>query len=129
MLKDRRSATVHKTRSKQPRKQRRALYNAPLHLRQKLVRAPLSTDLRGEYRKRSVQVRTGDSVLIMRGDNRGKEGKVQKVDLKSVKIWVEGLVIAKSDGTEVPRAIHPSNVMITKLNLDDEERIKILERK
>jgi large subunit ribosomal protein L24 len=35
----------------------------------------------------------------------------------------------RADGTEVPRTIHPSNVMIVKLNLEDEEREKIFARR
>jgi ribosomal protein L24 len=35
----------------------------------------------------------------------------------------------KVDGTTVPIPIHPSKVMITRLNLDDKWRREILERK
>ncbi|RZN65517.1 MAG: 50S ribosomal protein L24 [Candidatus Methanoliparum thermophilum] len=116
-------------RSKQPRKQRKFLYTAPLHIRQKFVGAHLSKELREKYGKRCISLVKGDKVLLVRGDDKGKEGKVLKVDLKRVKIWIEGISLAKADGTEVPRAIHPSNVIITRLNLEDEERRKILERR
>ncbi|MFQ6054749.1 MAG: 50S ribosomal protein L24 [Methanosarcinales archaeon] len=113
----------------QPRKQRKARYQAPLHKKQKFMGAHLSKDLRDTYGKRSVHVIKGDTVKIMRGDHKGHEGKVQSVDLKRERIYVDGVIVTKADGTEVPRPIHPSNVMITKLNLKDELREKIIKRK
>jgi large subunit ribosomal protein L24 len=117
------------TLSKQPRKQRKALYNAPLHIRQKLMSAPLSPELREKFGVRNLPVRTGDKVRIMRGDFKGHEGKVVKVDLKKLRIYVEGVTIKKADGTRVFRPIHPSKVMIIELNLKDPWRRKILERR
>jgi large subunit ribosomal protein L24 len=114
--------------TKQPKKQRKALYRAPLHKRQKLVSATLSDDLREEHGKRSIGIRKGDTVKVMRGDFRGHEGKVEKVILKKGRIWVEGTTVKKSDGTERFYPIHPSNVRIIKLNLKDDRRRKILER-
>ena len=118
-----------KLNTKQPRKQRKFLYNAPLHLRQKLVAAPLSRELREKYGVRNLPVREGDKVKVMRGDFKGKEGKVLEVDLKRYRIHVEGVTMTKTDGTEVFYPLHPSNVIIMELNLDDEERKKIIERR
>ena len=67
--------------------------------------------------------------MIMRGDRRGSEGKVTQVDRKNYRIFVEGANREKVDGTSIPVPIHPSKVMITRLNLDDKWRKKILERK
>ena len=117
------------TASRQPRKQRRAYYNAPLHLRQKLVTAPLSRELREKYGVRNLPVRKGDKVRIMRGDFKGHEGEVVEVDLKRYRIYVDGVTIKKADGTPVFRPIHPSNVMIVSLKLDDEWRKKLIERR
>ncbi len=115
--------------SRQPKKQRKALYNAPLHVRQKLVSAPLSPELREKFGVRNLPVKTGDKVLIMRGDFKGHEGKVVKVDLRELRIYVEGVTIKKADGTPVFRPIHPSNVMIVEVDLKDPWRRKILERR
>ena len=115
-------------KSKQPRKQRKARYNAPLHIRHKFMNALLSEELRDKYEKRSFPVRKGDTVKVMRGDDKGKEGKVRSVDLKRERITVEGVVVARSDLSEVPRPIHPSNVMITKLELKDKQRESALMR-
>jgi len=114
--------------SKQPRKQRKAYYQAPLHRRQKFVRATLSKELRMKYRRRNAQVRVGDTVRVMRGAFRGHEGKVLSVDLKRCRITIDGVTVQKADGTPVPLPVHPSNVMITKLNLEDEKREKVLMR-
>ncbi|HHW16611.1 MAG TPA: 50S ribosomal protein L24 [Methanothermobacter sp.] len=116
-------------RSKQPRKQRKFLYNAPLHIRHKIMSATLSKELREEYNRRSLPVRRGDKVEIMRGDFKGHQGKIERVDLKNYKVYVEGATIQKVDGTTTYFPIHPSNLRIIELNLEDEKRIKILERK
>ncbi|BAN89735.1 50S ribosomal protein L24 [Aeropyrum camini] len=117
------------TKSRQPRKQRRALYRAPLHARQKLVSATLSPELREKYGVRSLPVRKGDKVRILRGDFKGHEGKVVKVDLRRLRIYIDGVTVTKADGTPVFRPIHPSNVMIIELDLSDEYRKRIIERR
>jgi len=74
-------------------------------------------------------VRTIDTVKITRGDRKGFEGKVSRVDRKKYRIFVEGVTREKVDGTTTLIPIHPSKVMITRLNLDDKWRRKMLERK
>ncbi|MDM7934556.1 MAG: 50S ribosomal protein L24 [Methanothrix sp.] len=115
--------------SRQPRKQRKERYTAPLHARQKYMHAPLSPALREEFKRRSASVRKGDTVKVMRGDHAGTEGLVEEVDLKRCTIKVAGVSNYRADGTEVPRPIHPSKVRITKLNLEDAEREKIFARR
>lgn len=114
--------------SKQPRKQRKARFNAPLHVRQRYMHAALSPELRAEHQKRSAQVKVGDTVKVMRGDQAGVVGQVTEVDLKNCIVHVVGVSNFRADGTEVPRPVHPSNVMITKLDLEDGEREKIFSR-
>lgn len=116
-------------KSKQPRKQRKYRYNAPLHIKQKFVGAHLSKELHKKYSKRSMNVRKGDSVKIMRGQFKNKTGKVEEVNLKKTLTYVSGIEIAKRDGTKARFPIHPSNLMITELNMDDKMRTKILGRK
>ena len=114
--------------SSQPRKQRKARYNAPQHVRSNFINARLSEELTKKY-GRSARVIVGDTVKIMRGDAAGTEGKVRDIDVKREKVTVEGVSVAKADGKEEPRPIHPSNLMITRLNLDDAKRVASLERK
>jgi len=115
--------------SKKPKKQRKYRFNAPLHLKQKMMRSHLSKELRAKYTKRNVGLKKGDKVIIMRGKFKKKEGKIEKIDLKKSKVFVSGIEIAKTDGTKVKFQLDPSNLMITEVNLDDKFRQKILERK
>ena len=116
-------------RSVQPRKQRKYRYNAPLHIKQRFVSAHLSKDLRKKYNKRSINLRKGDSVKIMIGQFKKKQGKVDEVSLKKTRVYVSGIEITKKDGTKTRFPIHPSNLMITELNMDDKMRQKSLDRK
>jgi len=106
----------------QPRKQRKMLFQAPSHIRYKHFSAPLSPSLRASHDVRSIPVRSGDTVRILRGDRKGLEGKVTRVDRKNYRIFVEGVTREKVDGTTTFMPIHPSKVMITNLNLDDKWR-------
>jgi len=101
----------------------------PLHLRHKLLTAPLSPELRKELGIRNLPVKKGDVVRIMRGDWKGHEGKIVEVDLRRVRIHIEGVTIKRADGTPVYYPIHPSKVMIIKLGEVDKVRKKIIERR
>ena len=116
-------------RVKNPGKQRKRLFNAPAHIRHKLMSAPLSHELTASKGAKTLPVRKGDTILIKRGDNKGFEGKVSRVDLKAFRIYIEGLTREKVDGTNIFLPIHPSKVEIRNLNLDDKWRKNILERK
>ena len=113
---------------KDPRKQRKRLHNAPAHLRHKMMAAPLAPNLVSKGAK-SLPVRKGDTVRIVRGDHVGFEGKVSRVDLKRYRIFLEGLTREKVDGTNIFVPVHPSKVMIKNLKLDDKWRQAILEHK
>ncbi|MEM3402169.1 MAG: 50S ribosomal protein L24 [Candidatus Hadarchaeales archaeon] len=111
--------------SKQPRKQRLAIYSAPFHIRRKLLSAPLSDELQKKHGRKSIPVRKGDRVKILRGDFAGLEGEVVRVDLKKSRIYVEGASTAKADGTQVLRPIHPSKVVLLSLVEDKERGLKV----
>jgi large subunit ribosomal protein L24 len=116
-------------KSKKPSKQRKFVYNAPLHLRHKLVNAPLSKELREKYGVKTLPVRKGDTVKIVRGKFRGHEGTVAKVDLKKARIYVDGATIENARGEPVFYPIHPSKVIIVKLGEVDSVRQKIIDRR
>jgi large subunit ribosomal protein L24 len=116
-------------RVKNPGKQRKMLFNAPAHIRHKMMAAPLSNELAASRGAKTLPVRKGDTVLIKRGDNKGFEGKVSRVDLKAYRIYIEGLTREKVDGTNIFLPVHPSKVQIRNLNLDDNWRKNILSRK
>lgn len=115
--------------SKSPKKQIKYRINAPLHIKQKFMHSHLSKDLMRKYDKRNVGLRNGDKVKIMRGKFRKHEGKVEKIDVKKTRVFVNGVEIAKKDGTKKMIALHPSNLLITELNLEDKLRQKSIERK
>ena len=108
--------------SKQPRKQRKFKANAPLHTKHRFLSAPLSKTLRQKHGKRSLPLRKGDEVLVMRGSFRKKKAKVVTVELKRSRISLENIQRTKKDGTKRLRPIDPSNLIITDLNLDDKKR-------
>ena len=105
------------------------LHNAPSHVRYKLMAAPLSSELSASRGTKSLPVRKGDTVRILRGDHKGFEGKISRVDRTKYRIYLEGLTREKVDGTTIFVPVHPSKVIIKNLNLDDKWRKKILEHK
>ena len=113
--------------SKQAKKQRKALYNAPMHVRRNIMSATLTKDLKEDFGKRSLAIRTGDTVQVMRGEFKGHKGKVERVDSKNYKVIVEGAILRKHDGNSVFFPIHPSNLMIVEANLKDDARNRIIE--
>ncbi len=114
--------------SKQPRKQRKYRYNAPMHVRQKFVSAHLSEALKNRFGKRSLSIRKGDEVKVMRGSGRGFKGKVERINLKKAKVYIEGFNVKKVDGSEILKAVEPSNLIITEPKMDDKRRQMIVER-
>ena len=118
----------HWVSSKQPRKQRKYIANAPLHIKHKFLASHLSKDLIKKYKKRAIPVRKGDTVKIVRGKFKKKAGKIEKVLTKKTRVYIENIQNTKRDGSKTYIPIHPSNLIITELNLEDKERQKILQR-
>jgi large subunit ribosomal protein L24 len=110
--------------SKQPRKQRKYRYNAPSHIRGSFLNAHLSKELAKKHGIKRIRVRTGDKVKIMRGKFKGKENKVDMINLKKSKVMIVGVEIAKKDGSKSRPLIHASNLLITELNTDDKKRLE-----
>jgi len=116
-------------KSKKPSKQRKALYQAPLHRKHKLLSALLSKELRKQWNKRSLPVRSGDEVKIMRGKFKGTIGKVSSVDLKKLKVYLENVKRKKVSGEEVFVPFYPSKLLIINPIMDDPKRKKVIDRK
>jgi len=110
--------------SKSLKKQRKYLRNSPLHIKGKFLDSPLSEELIKKYNIKKIRIRKGDKVKVLRGDFKGKVGKVTKVDIKKNRIYIEGIEQKKADGSISYFPIHPSKVMILELNLEDKRRIK-----
>ncbi|KAL2018777.1 hypothetical protein VTK56DRAFT_405 [Thermocarpiscus australiensis] len=120
-------AKVRTNVSSSRRKSRKAHFSAPSSVRRTIMSAPLSKELREKYNVRSIPIRKDDEVMIVRGLNKDKEGKVTSVYRLKYVIHVERVTREKANGQSVPIGIHPSNVVITKLKLD-KDRENILAR-
>ena len=121
--------------SKQPRKQRLARYTAPYHRRHREMSSPIDKGLRerqlsrGFMYPRSMPVKKGDRVMIVRGEGKSKSATaISLVDRKARKVYVEGFTYFKSDGTELQRPIDASNLVIINPDWSDIRRRKILNR-
>jgi len=117
-----------KVSSKSPGKQRKKIHSAPIHANKNRLKCRLDEFLQEQYGLRSLVVKTGDLVKIMRGQFRDTEGKVLRVDYKDVQVFLDSATVTKSDGKEANIPVHPSNIMLVKLELDD-ERKQLIERK
>lgn len=106
---------ITKLMSSKPSKKRKALYHAPLHIKQKLVSVHLGKELRKSMKKRSIPVRKGDKVFVSQGRFKKKEGIVARVDLNNLRIFVEGIVLRKQKGGEKLAPIQPSHVVAIQL--------------
>ena len=73
--------------------------------------------------RQAVHVRKGDTVQVVRGDDKGAQGKVLKVFTKTGRVLVEGINIVKkhrrarrpeeqSGIIEMPAPVNASNVML-----------------
>ena len=109
------------------RKQRKELFNAPLHKRRKWISTHLEENLLLKYDKRSVPVIKGDTVRVMRGSFKGHEDKIVHVNIKRRQVEIEGMTMTKADNKKIAKPIHASNLIITKLNLTDKWRRSKLE--
>lgn len=99
--------------SAKPRKQRKAVYDAPLHERRKRLRAHLSRELRASLGRRSVLPAKGDGVKVIRGKFRGAGGKIVNVDVKHGLVSVEGLAVKKQSGKERVAELTPNKFIVT----------------
>jgi large subunit ribosomal protein L24 len=121
--------STHWISSKQPRKQHKYRATAPLHIRHKFLSANLSKVLREKYGKRSLPLRKGDEVLVMRGSFRKTKAKISSVDLKKTRVVLESIQRTKKDGSKVNVFFNPSKLQIQTLTLEDKERVNALNRK
>ena len=95
--------------------------------------------------RQRLHVLKGDTVRVMRGDDKGKEGKIIRVFQKTGRVVVEGVNLVKmhrkartadeqSGIREAPAPVHSSNVMLldpksgaptrTKARYDDDKDVK-----
>jgi len=98
------------------------LIHVSKHRLDKMLGASLADELRGQYKKKTVRVVKGDSVMVVRGEYKGRGGKVEEVDTERGTLHIEGMQREKIRGGQVKVPIHSSKVKITILNLEDKQR-------
>lgn len=101
--------------SSQPRKQRKYRANAPFHLRKNFIRINLAKNLRKDG-KRNILPKKGDTIKVMRGNFKGKTGKILEIDLSKSKITIEGMAVKKQDGSKANVKFEPSNLQIIEIS-------------
>lgn len=81
-------------------------------------------------------VSKGDTVRVVRGDDRGREGKVLRVFPKTGRVLVEGVNIVKrhrrarraeekSEIVDMPAPVHASNLMLLDPKSGEPSRVKM----
>jgi large subunit ribosomal protein L24 len=103
------------------------LIHIPKHKRDKMIGAVLEDGLRKQYGRKRIRVIKGDSIRVLRGEYKGVEGKIEKVDTHQATFHIEGIQREKIRGGQVKVPIHSSNVMVIALNLDDSYRSNMLQ--
>jgi large subunit ribosomal protein L24 len=116
-------------RSVQPRKQHAYVRNAPVHALGDFIAGHLSKELRAKHKRRSLRIRVGDKVKVMRGTYKNKSGKVERVNVKAQKIYITGVEVTKRDGSKAMYPVHPSNILIQELDMSDKRRLTIEAKK
>ena len=99
------------------------------HLAYKASSVHLSRELRSKYGFRSLPIRAGDRVLIIRGDYKGVEGDVSRVDRAKGRVYVSGVYRENARGEQRLIPIPLSSVILVKIEDKDEWRRRLIERK
>ncbi|HQT45364.1 MAG TPA: 50S ribosomal protein L24, partial [Candidatus Micrarchaeota archaeon] len=101
-------------KSKQARKQRKALYTKPLHARKAELHVHLSDELKAKLatKKRAMLVRKGDKVEVVKGRFAGRSGKVASVNYQDYTLYIEGVTVRNAKGEEKLASVRPQVVVL-----------------
>ncbi|MCQ2819568.1 MAG: 50S ribosomal protein L24 [archaeon] len=114
--------------SSSKRVQRKKQLGATSSVKRKLMSCHLTKALRTQHKIRSLPIKRGDTVKILKGKAKGKEGKVVQVYRKRNVIYVDKVNRDKQNGQSVFLPIKPSYCVITSPILN-KDRNKTIERK
>ena len=117
---------THKVSSSR-RVQRKYALGAPSSVKRKLMSCHLAKTLRDQYKLRSLPIKRGDEVKILKGKSKGKSGKVVQVYRKRNCIYVDKVQREKQNGQTVFLPIKPCYCVVEKL-LINKDRSKTIER-
>lgn len=113
-----------KVESSKPKKQRKFHYDKPLHMKQQGLASHLDKKLAKQFEKRSIAIRKGDTVKVMRGGMKGKSGKITGVNYGKGIVFVENIMRKKANGEEVQVPLKASNLLVVDLDKSDSKRFK-----
>lgn len=110
------------------RKSRKAHFNANDAKRRIIMSSGVSKELREQYKFRTIPVVKGDEVLVLRGDLKGKTGKVIKVNRATYRVILDITYREKKNGQIARFGIHSSSLQITKFCMDH-NRDQLIEKR
>ncbi|MCI4368815.1 MAG: 50S ribosomal protein L24 [Thermoplasmata archaeon] len=114
------------TLSRQPRRQRKAVFTADSFERRRRMTLPLSRELRARYGRRQLPVRKGDTVRVLSGSYSGREERVAKIDRRTYSLTLDNVTGKTADQKLKALPIKPSHLVLTRLNLSDAWRRRVL---
>jgi large subunit ribosomal protein L24 len=109
-----------------PRRQRRAVYNADTFERRLRMTVPLSRELRKRFHRRSVPLRKGDTVRVMKGSFIGREERVAKIDRRGYSVTLDNVTLKTGEEKLKPLPVRTNHLLIVRLNLADAWRREAL---
>ncbi len=114
------------TQSHLGRKQRKDRLEADHRERAHRLALSLSRELRTRYGRRRLTVHKGDTVRILGGSYAGREERVARVDRRRYRVVLDNVTLKKADAKLIQLPLTPGHLMLTKLNLGDPWRRRIL---
>ncbi len=110
-------------------KARKAFFNANADLKRRFMSSALSKEMKQKYGLKSFPIHKDDMVLVTTGKFKGNTGKVVRVNRSSMRVEVEGCTINRITGGIANVPIHPSNLVINHLEVDEYRQKAITRRK
>ena len=106
-----------------PNKQRRRMYNANYQNKRRNLVSPVDKKVATIIGKNRIVVRKGDTVKIMVGNNKGKTGKVERVNYTKERVFIKDIKVKNARGQEKLIPFVASNLIITDAVMTDSQRI------
>ena len=105
------------------------MIHAHLYIKKKLMNTALNKDLRLQMKRRSMGIRKGDQVQIIKGKFKNLQGIVTSIDLKNMRVYVDNAVVKKRSGGQVQVPLATAKLRITKLVATDKNRQNLFGQK
>ena len=113
---------VNKSCSSKANKQRKLHFNADSAKRRILMTTRLEKVLAEQYKVKSLPIRQGDIVKVVKGTHKGQTSTVSAVCRRTFCVALESIKRENSKKKTRPVLISPANVVITELKLTQTRR-------